>query len=78
MREIIAMAVAAMTESTIIVSAAEPPKCPAGAPYCLAGHGDGILPYWGKESALIDARKYASDGFRIEVWTSFGKRVFPE
>lgn len=55
---------------------ATPPNC--GAPYCLVGYGDGVTAYWARESALQDARKFAADGFPISIWTSFGKRVFPE
>lgn len=72
------IAAAAALSLSGVKAAESAPECPADAPYCMTGYGGGVLPYWGAESALIDARKYAGEGFPIEVWTSFGERVFTE
>jgi hypothetical protein len=67
-----------LTSLVAIVLAAAQPQSDCGKPFCLSGYDAKALGYDDKDSALADAVRMVRNGFSIEVWTSEGKRIFPE
>lgn len=67
-----------LTSIVAIVLAAGQPLSECGKPYCLSGYDTSAIGYDDKDSALADAGRMVRNGFPIEVWTSAGKRLFPE